>query len=111
VPQYAAQVPSPKAALALVRRACNLIGTPAPTEALSVAAREYDARVAALIADDEDLVEYVARLESLLDDELDELTDDEPDDAEPPPLNDAAVDPGELVAEVERFLRDRDPND
>ena len=111
VPQYAAQVPSPKAALALVRRACMLIGTPAPTEALSVAAVEYDARVAALIADDEDLVEYVARLESLLDDELDELTDDEPDDAEPPPpLNDAAVDPGELVAEVERFLRDRDPD-
>ena len=72
MPQYAAQVPSPKAALALVQRACGLIGTPGPDRRLSGAAAEYDARVAALIADDEDLVEYVTRLESLVDDELDE---------------------------------------
>jgi hypothetical protein len=113
VPQYAAQVPSPKAALALVHRACLLIGTPAPTEGLSAAAAEYDARVAALIADDEDLVEYVTRLESLVDDELDDIGTEQPDDDEvaPSPQLDAeAVDPGELVAEVERFLRDRDPD-
>ena len=109
VPQYAAQVPSPKAALALVQRACMLIGTPPPTDALAGAAAEYDARVAALIADDEDLVEYVTRLESLVDDELD--ADEEPLDETPAaaPL-DAEADPGELVAEVERFLRDHDPD-
>jgi len=111
VPQYAAQVPSPKAALALVQRACMLIGTSPPTDELSAAALEYDARVAALIADDEDLVEYVTRLESLVDDELDDITGDVAGDEEAPPQLDAeAVDPGELVAEVERFLRDRDPD-
>jgi hypothetical protein len=30
VPAYASQVPSPKASLALVERACEIIGTPAP---------------------------------------------------------------------------------
>ena len=69
MPGYAAQVPSPKAALALMERACALLGTPAPSEALARSAGEYDARVAALIAEDDDLVEYVTRLESLIDDE------------------------------------------
>ena len=93
-----------------VQRACMLIGTPPPTDALAGAAAEYDARVAALIADDEDLVEYVTRLESLIDDELD--ADEEPLDETPAPAAplDAEADPGELVAEVERFLRDHDPD-
>jgi proteasome assembly chaperone (PAC2) family protein len=103
VPGYAAQVPSPKAALALVERACAMIGTPPPSDALTDAAADYDARVAALIAQDEDLVDYVARLETLIDGEAGEAFEfdtgeDEHED----------VDPGDLVAEVERFLRDRD---
>ena len=71
-------------------------------------AAEYDARVAALIADDDDLVEYVSRLESLVDDEDDEPTGetDVEDSIDP-----ATLDPDELVAEVEQFLRDRDPNE
>ena len=77
VPQYAAQVPSPKAALALVERACGLIGSPAPADAFTGAAAEYDARIAALIADDDDLVAYVSRLESFLDDELDDGDDED----------------------------------
>ncbi len=108
VPQYAAQIPSPKAALALVERACRLIGSPAPVDVFASGAAEYDARVAALIADDEDLVEYVGRLESLVDDEAEDATGD----LEAPPALDAdAVDPDEFVAEVERYLRDQGPND
>jgi len=105
VPQYAAQIPSPKAALALVERACRLIGSPAPVDVFASSAAEYDARVAALIADDDDLVEYVSRLESLVDEE-DESSDqmDVEDSIDP-----ASLDPDELVAEVEQFLRDRDP--
>jgi hypothetical protein len=107
VPQYAAQIPSPKAAMALVDRACRLIGSPAPVDVFASGAAEYDARVAALIADDDDLVEYVSRLESLVDDEEEsgEVTG-EIDAAEP--IVEGDVDPDELVAEVERFLRDRD---
>jgi hypothetical protein len=104
VPQYAAQIPSPKAAMALLGRACRLIGSPAPIDVFASGAAEYDARVAALIADDDDLVEYVSRLESLVDDE-DETTGEI---EVPEPIAEADVDPDELVAEVERFLRDRD---
>jgi predicted ATP-grasp superfamily ATP-dependent carboligase len=104
VPQYAAQIPSPKAALALVERACRLIGSPAPADVFASGAAEYDARVAALIADDDDLVEYVSRLESLVDEEDDEPTGEiEVEDS----IDPATVDPDELVAEVEQFLRDR----
>jgi proteasome assembly chaperone (PAC2) family protein len=103
VPGYAAQVPSPKAALALLERACAMTGTPPPSDALAEAAAEYDARVAALIAQDEDLVDYVARLETLLDDEVGDALDVSDPIGE---VDSAGVD--NLVAEVEQYLRDRD---
>lgn len=99
VPGYASQVPSPKAALALVDRACSMIGTPAPLARLAVEASEYDARVAALIGDDDDMIEYLSRLE--------QLTDEEAGDADDMTV-DPPVDPDALVEEVEQFLRDRD---
>ena len=111
VPGYAQQIPSPKATIALVERACGLLGTPAPTDLLASAATEYDARIAALIADDDDLVEYVARLEAMVDDEADddgELFGGSEPDIDQPTLFEADVDADELVAEVERFLRESD---
>jgi proteasome assembly chaperone (PAC2) family protein len=107
VPGYAAQVPSPKAALALLDRACAMIGTPAPRDALGTAAAEYDARVAALIAQDEDLMDYVARLETMIDDAVDlgEAFGEDDERSEPDASD---VDPEALVAEVEKYLRDRD---
>jgi hypothetical protein len=100
VPGYASQVPSPKAAMALVDRACSMIGTPAPLDVLSAGAAEYDARVSALIGDDDDMAEYLARLEQLSD-----AADDDTDVDEPAT---APVDPDMLVEEVEQFLRDQD---
>lgn len=99
VPGYASQIPSPKAAMALVERACSMIGTPAPLAGLAVEAGAYDAKVAALIGDDDDMIEYLSRLER--------LSDDEPDDDDGDDLSSSA-DPDTLVEEVERFLRDRD---
>ena len=97
VPGYASQVPSPKASMALVDRACTMIGTPAPLASLASGAAEYDARVAALIGDDDDMVEYLARLEEIADDDNnDDLSSTE------------AVDPDALMNEVEQFLRDQD---
>jgi PAC2 family len=101
VPGYTSQLPSPRAAIALVERACSMMGTPAPVARLAAQVDDYDAKVAALIADDEDLVTYVVRLEEMVDemsvdaelDELDSLDDDDPE---------------MLAAEVEQFLRDRD---
>jgi len=119
VPAYASQVPSPKASLALVQRACEMLGTPAPIASLQTEADEYDARVTTFVADDGDLLGYVARLESLadsghlddeldldLDEDLDEDLDDD-DDAVGGELTDEPLDSDELMAEVERFLRDQ----
>jgi hypothetical protein len=93
-----------------MERACALLGTPAPGDSLRTAANEYDVRIAALIADDQELVDYVARLESMVDDDESPffVADDDADEpvADAPPLDAGNAD--ELVAEVEQFLRDRD---
>lgn len=114
VPAYASQVPSPKASLALVERACEIIGTPAPIARLRAEADEYDMRVNAVVADDSDLMGYVARLESMGDDEYDDLDYDDTDDADDDDVE--VIDPGhldsdELMAEVEQFLRDQRGDD
>ncbi len=115
VPAYASQVPSPKAALALVERACEILGTPAPVAKLQADSAEYGTRVTAFVADDNDLIGYVARLESMSDsgqlddDDFFEEDDDDDDDSVGGELTDdtAVVDSDELMAEVERFLRDQ----
>jgi hypothetical protein len=106
VPAYASQVPSPKASLALVERACEMLGCPASTARLVADAGEYDARVSAFVGDDDDLIGYVSRLESLADSgELDDDDDDETDSADV--VDDTGLNSDELMAEVERFLRDQ----
>ena len=109
VPAYASQVPSPKAALALVERACEMLGCPASTARLVADAGEYDARVSAFVGDDDDLIGYVSRLESLADNgELDDDDDDEDDEVGGnEPIDDTRLNSDELMAEVERFLRDQ----
>ena len=97
VPGYASQVPSPKAAMALIERVCTMIGTPAPLHTLAAGAADYDAHVAALIGDDDDMAEYLSRLEEIVDD----VDDGSMDSAEP-------VDPEELMNEVEQFLREQE---
>lgn len=121
VPAYASQVPSPKATLALVDRLGSIIGTTMPTARLSAQVDDYEARVNAIVADDDDLLGYVRRLESMSDagiedfsldddDEIDEADDDD-DDAVGGELGAPAipenVDPDELIDEVERFLREQ----
>lgn len=111
VPAYASQIPSPKAASALIARAGEIIGTPAPLSALHNSIVAYDRRVGELVEDDEDLREYVERLDSM---------GDEAFNIENPNQlkfefgeNDEEVgeeDANSLVDEVEQFLRDQDSN-
>ena len=123
VPGYASQIPSPKAAVALVDRACAMVGMPAPVAGLARQADEYEARVSSLVADDDDLELYVSRLESMLDemavdDELDEMANGTVPEGESEGQDEGqgqgdlgSADPDHLVEEVERFLRDRDTDD
>ncbi len=97
VPHYVHQVPSPKAALALVERSASLVGARVNPLELRVAAEEYERQVSERVADDEDAAAYVAQLEEADDDER----RDEANAALP-------VDAGRLADEVERFLRGHD---
>jgi predicted ATP-grasp superfamily ATP-dependent carboligase len=88
VPTYVPSAPSPKAALALVERITELLSVPVATTDLEIASASYERQIDSLIEDDDDTAAYVARLE--------EAADDAPDE-------DAH---GDLIAEVERFLRE-----
>ena len=102
VPGYAAQLPSPRATFALLDQLCSMMGTPAPVAGVAAQIADYDAKVAALIADDDDLVTYVSRLEDMVDEMIDSA-DDEFDDTDI-----VDNDPEQLADEVEQFLRNRD---
>lgn len=110
VPAYASQVPSPKASLSLMRRACEIIGTPAPVATVMSMVATYEEQVDSLVSEDEDLAAYVERLETMTDNGM--SLDDEVDDGQ---LQfDFAVDTGEdaadastLMDEVEQFLREQ----
>ncbi|MFM8836085.1 MAG: PAC2 family protein [Actinomycetota bacterium] len=112
VPAYASQVPSPKASLALMRRACEIIGTPAPLATVMNLIERYEEQIDSLVKDDEDLVAYVERLETMtdngmsLDDEVDEnqLQLDFGGDSDEP------ADTSNLMDEVEQFLREQNGN-
>ena len=100
VPAYAPGTPSPKAALGLLRRAVDLIGTPADTRGLEHASGDYEREVASNVADDEELAGYVRRLE--------EAYDHDAHEGEPTTERTAdAPDADALMDEVERFLRDQ----
>jgi predicted ATP-grasp superfamily ATP-dependent carboligase len=98
VPHYLAVTPNPKAALALVEKAAELVGASAPTDDLARATKAYEEQVGEMVASDEDIQSYVR----LLEERADERTRDEIDPSRLP-SGDA------LAAELERFLRNR-PN-
>lgn len=90
VPTYVPGSPSPKATLALVEKTAALFDVGVITTDLEIATASYERQIDELVADDEETQAYVAALEQ---------------------RHDEAIEPGspdELIAEVERFLRDND---
>jgi proteasome assembly chaperone (PAC2) family protein len=94
VPHYLAVTPNPKAALALVDKAVELIGVPAAIDDLQRATVAYEERVTEMVAADDDVQAYVALLEERADEREE-------------------IDPGQLpsgealAAELEKFLREQ----
>jgi predicted ATP-grasp superfamily ATP-dependent carboligase len=93
VPSYVPSAPSPKAALALVERAAELLGVGVVTTDLEILAASYERQVTELVAGDEDMAEYVAGLASRYEAEAQAEAGEEHGEA--------------LVEEVERFLREQ----
>lgn len=94
VPHYLAVTPNPKAALALVEKATELIGVSADIDDLTRATVAYEDRVAEIISTDDDVQAYVKLLEERTDE------DDEMDTGDIPSGED-------LAAELERYLREQ----
>ncbi len=91
VPAYVPGAPSPKAALALVERAAEVVSVGVVTTDLEIASASYERQVSEVVADDDEMREYVTHLEARYNGQLDE----------------DAPSPAQLVEEVERFLRDQ----
>jgi proteasome assembly chaperone (PAC2) family protein len=98
VPHYLAVTPNPKAALALVAKATQLMDVQADVSELELAAASYEERVSEMVATDEDVQAYVA----LLEERADERADEESINPSEFPSADS------LAAEVERFLQQRE---
>ncbi len=96
VPSYVPSAPSPKAALALLEGLGDIFGHELPATDLEIASAEYERQVDELVEDDDETAAYVRNLE--------DAYDNEPDEA---PLTTEPEAADELVAEVERFLRDQ----
>ncbi len=99
VPHYLAVSPNPKAALALARKATDLIQVPADVDALERATIAYEKRVSEIVASDDDVQAYVRLLEERSD-EREQLEEMDPSNL---PSGES------LAAELENFLRNRNP--
>ncbi|MBA2438094.1 MAG: PAC2 family protein, partial [Acidimicrobiia bacterium] len=62
VPAYVPGAPSPKAALALVERSAEVLGVAVTATDLEIAAAAYERQVSEVVAEDEDMTDYVGRL-------------------------------------------------
>ena len=87
VPHYVSGQPYPPGTLALLDKAMEILGVPLDTTDLAVEAAEFRRAMDAVLADSDDLADYVRELEE-------DSTVDETAEA------------GRLVEEIERFLRD-----
>ncbi len=91
VPHYVPSTPSPKAALALVRRISTMLEMSVKTSSLEWAAARYEREVSEVVAADDDIASYVRQLERRADGgELGDM-----------------VNGDNLVEELERFLREQ----
>lgn len=89
-PGYVPGASSPKAALALVRRLGEVLDVAVPLDTLPEAARDYEDQLDALVAEDDETTAFVAALEESYDAE-----------------HGLSPEADDLLAEVERFLREQ----
>ncbi len=95
VPHYLSTTPNPKAMHALVRRTTNLLDCPLDLHDVEAAVRDFETKVAEVIANNPSVAAYVRQLEER-----------EPEEGEESPRRGSELPSGEqLVQELEQFLR------
>ncbi len=95
IPHYVAAAPSPKAALALVRRLEGIVGVSVDASELEEASANYERQVGLAVSSDPDVQAFVERLEQSAESEREPIA---PED----------LPSGDLLArEFQRFLRQR----
>jgi proteasome assembly chaperone (PAC2) family protein len=95
IPHYVAAAPSPKAALALVRRVESVVGVSVDASELESDAATYERQVSLAVSSDPDVQAFVERLERDA-------------ESEEEPLGPEDLPSGELIAkDFQRFLRQR----
>jgi predicted ATP-grasp superfamily ATP-dependent carboligase len=100
-PHYLRETQSPKAALALVERVGRMLDFSVDVTELEIATAAYERQVDDMLAGEDDVADYVRRLEEdAVGDEGDGDGDEDDDPFEMPTQE-------ELASEVERFLRDQ----
>lgn len=99
VPHYISAVENPRATLALVQRVNRLFDGPLDVRELEEAAAQFDAQLTEVLAQNRKVANYVKRLEA------------KDAEAEEPPIESPGELPSakDLVAEIERFLRQQPP--
>ena len=121
VPHYVAAPPNPRATRTLLEHLAILLALPLDLTDLDISAAAWERSVGEVVAADEEIASYVARLEQRYDLDLDDDLDH--DDDEGPAADPSASHPSggmpavddlpsgdALAADFERYLRDRDEN-
>jgi len=102
VPHYVSGIENPKAALALVRRVLTLLGADADVSELVEATQRFEGNLEEVVRQNPKIAEYVRKLEV--------RPPEEGEGVEPVAAHGDELPPsGDLVAEIEQFLRQQRP--
>lgn len=113
VPHYVSGIENPRAALALVRRVLTMLDAEADLTDLREASEQFDQNLSSIVAQNAKIAEYVRKLERKGADEDDEnpAPAETAEPGEAAEVKDELPPSGDLVAEIEQFLRQQRPKD
>lgn len=116
VPHYVSGIENPRAALALVRRVLTMLDAEADLTDLREAAEQFDQNLTSIVSQNTKIADYVRRLERKSGDDEDEPptpaeASDPSEPSEVAEIKDELPPSGDLVAEIEQFLRQQRPKD
>jgi proteasome assembly chaperone (PAC2) family protein len=102
VPHYISGIENPKASIALVRRVLSLLHAEADLSDLEEAGRQFERNLDEIVSQNPKIAEYVRKLER--------KRVDEDEEEAPAAAGDELPPSGDLVAEIEQFLRQQRPD-